>query len=777
MINIFKGFQNAQAASSSTNPYAIDVIRVKRRDLVYGISHTEDLLDLLVTEGVMTAAKRSVVLTIRTRAEQNSRVLDLLLARGERACRKFFHPCLMLAEPDLYQRIKAYVAGVNESIRDTRRQLIGYLLERDEEGIGKSTDRTVTQKTLFAIKESKRSKTQKEDRHTVPVVTSEVRKPAQNKPENLFTIIASGGELSLLEELLKDTDPNAVNSSNETLLHVAAEHGRLSAIELLLLRGARLDLQDGEGHTALHRAASRGHTEVVTALLKAGAPIYTLDTQARTPIHLAAKDEHLDSVKALVEEETRHSKSQTQDSFLHFAAKEDNWRLAELLLQSGAAVDATNHHKQTALFYAVTENNERTVTVLLNAGAKVDHGVINEAIKLNHGSILHLLLAHARGSLGAEDLGSALFSAVRNNQGGVAAALIHSGADVNMHDKQGYTPLLLSAELGHTEVFRALAAAQARLDAAIPNLSSALHLAVHSGSAPIVQTLLEKGLDPNTTGPKAQTPLHLAAQHNRSALVALLLRAGAQVNAVAQDSLTPLHIASQQRDAETVIQLLRGKADPKARDKLGKTALHWAASTQGENPVVDLLLSAGANPNTTDKEKKTALHLAATEGNVDTVKSLLSHKAKGRAKDMDGSTPLHYAAASGRASVVTALLHSLKNKGIEERNVWRKTALHAAADRGHDGVVELLLETGAKINAVDNSRDTPLHCAARGGHQEVVRRLVGWGQAAQVGRGKRANLQATNNVGKTPLQVAESGDTPGHENIATLLKRKMFLIK
>lgn len=77
--------------------------------------------------------------------------------------------------------------------------------------------------------------------------------------------------------------------------------------------------------------------------------------------------------------------------------------------------------------------------------------------------------------------------------------------------------------------FRVLVAKQAKLDATLTDLSSALHLAVHSGSVPMVQMLLKKGLDPNITGPKGQTPLHLAAQCNRPELVDVLLRAGAQV--------------------------------------------------------------------------------------------------------------------------------------------------------------------------------------------------------------------------------------------------------
>ncbi len=87
-----------------------------------------------------------------------------------------------------------------------------------------------------------------------------------------------------------------------------------------------------------------------------------------------------------------------------------------------------------------------------------------------------------------------------------------------------------------------LVAKQAKLDATLSDLSSALHLAVHSGSVTIVQSLLEKGLDPNITGPKAQTPLHLAAQCNRPELVDLLLRAGAQVTVKPDGHFIDVHV-------------------------------------------------------------------------------------------------------------------------------------------------------------------------------------------------------------------------------------------
>uniref|UniRef100_A0A8C2AG22 CARD- and ANK-containing Inflammasome Adaptor Protein n=1 Tax=Cyprinus carpio TaxID=7962 RepID=A0A8C2AG22_CYPCA len=228
-------------------------------------------------------------------------------------------------------------------------------------------------------------------------------------------------------------------------------------------------------------------------------------------------------------------------------------------------------------------------------------------------------------------------------------------------------------------------------------------------------------------------------------LMALLLRVGAQINSVTQDGFTPLHLASQSGHTEAVAQLLEGKADIHVKDKQGRTALHWAAA-QGEVGVIQLLLNSGSNTNATEKEKKTPLHLAAMEGHTRAVSVLLAGKAKVGAKDMDGCSPLHYAARNGKERAARVLLASCKSKIVDDKNVWRRTPLHLAAEHGHELLVGLLLETGAKINCLDNNKDTPLHCACRDGHVGTVQRLINWTN------GERANLQATNNLNKTALQ-------------------------
>uniref|UniRef100_A0A8C5D616 CARD- and ANK-containing Inflammasome Adaptor Protein n=1 Tax=Gouania willdenowi TaxID=441366 RepID=A0A8C5D616_GOUWI len=367
---------------------------------------------------------------------------------------------------------------------------------------------------------------------------------------------------------------------------------------------------------------------------------------------------------------------------------------------------------------------------------------------------------------------TALHRAASRGHTDIVKALIQAGAPIHVVDDQGRTPVHLAAEqlqlesvsvlvkeeasqpeslrkntflhmAGREDNWKlmellVLVAENADLDVRLSDFSSALHLGVQSGNTSIVRALLEKGMDPDIKTVKGFTPLHVAAHYDRAEI---------------------------------------GKAATEVKDRQGRTALHLAAHSGGKSSLIDLLLSANSNVNVSDNEKKTALHLAAMDGDKHVVASLLSHKAKVLVRDMDGSTPLHYAAAGGHASIVSILLRSVNNRGLEDRNAWRKTSLHVAAEKGHDGVVVVLLETGAKVNATDQSKDTPLHCAARGGHPSVVERLLNWGQTGPKGQQNMVNLQMTNKVGKTALQVAESENSPQHENISIILKKRMLLIK
>ncbi|XP_060089312.1 CARD- and ANK-domain containing inflammasome adapter protein-like [Heteronotia binoei] len=754
------------STSMFTNPYAIEVLRTKKDELAEGINNPDHLVNWLIDNGILTPEKKMALSHYRTRIAKNSRVLDILVSQGERACRLFFYPCLKQIEPQLYNNMRNYVSDVNKRIGDARRQLIGYLLEKDKGWVQKPKDHHQKNKDSHRQALATQEKTA-QIKHEQKKVSAAV-KPVQIDSDSLciFDSVAKGN-LSDLEKTLKDSDINAVNSANETLLHIAATHGHIKIIDYLINKGAKLGVKDKKGRTPLHRAAEKGHNNAVKMLLQAGANIYSLDQEGKTPLHLASWSSHTQVLKSILGEEVRQYKN--QHNFLHMAALKDDSNLVQILLKHGALVDTKDEKGQTALGYAVSRGFEKTVKVLLEAGANIDSSIIDAAFNSNNQSIFKLILDYSKG-LSPDTMVSALYKAIQKDLHGIVAALIERGTDINVHNEMLYTPLLLACEMGKTKSAKVLVDMGASLKDKTPNSSSALHLAVQAGASSIAKMLLDKGMDANLAGQGDQTPLHVAALHNKGMLVGLLIDAGAKINAVTKELRTPLHMASHKGHVDTAQKLLHYEANVNLKDRWSKTPLHLTAET-GNPTMVELLLNCGADPNAVDKEKKTPLHLATTGSHLNTVKVLLGKNGRFGARDMDGCTPMHYAAINGNTEIVKALLVAGKNKNIDDRNIWRKTPLHLAAEHGHSNLLQFLLSNRSAINALDNNKDTPLHCACKAGHFDCVNTLV------HHSVGEKANLQATNSLKKTPLQIAESSSIENQAQIVALLKKKMFLIK
>uniref|UniRef100_A0A8B9N0T3 Uncharacterized protein n=1 Tax=Accipiter nisus TaxID=211598 RepID=A0A8B9N0T3_9AVES len=208
---------------------------------------------------------------------------------------------------------------------------------------------------------------------------------------------------------LKYNDINALNSSSETLLHVAAANGHLTIMEYLISKGAKIDVKDKKGRTPLHSAAEKGHGVAVKVLLRCGAYMYSLDMEGKTPLHLAAQNNHSHILKMLLKEEARSYRNQR--NFLHMAALKDESSLAKMLLKAGASTDGKDERGQTALSYAVSQGSENTAKVLLEAGASVDSNMAERAFNSNHPSIFKILLDYSK-DLSSDIMESALFRVV-----------------------------------------------------------------------------------------------------------------------------------------------------------------------------------------------------------------------------------------------------------------------------------------------------------------------------------------------------------------------------
>ena len=170
-----------------------------------------------------------------------------------------------------------------------------------------------------------------------------------------------------------------------------------------------------------------------------------------------------------------------------------------------------------------------------------------------------------------------------------------------------------------------------------------LLVAARNGDLIEVQTLLEKGADPNTRIDDGWTPLHWAAFKGHVDVVRVLLERGADPKAKDNNGRRPLHIAAQIGHVEIVKILLDRGADPNAKNNNnGSTPLHEAA-LNGHVDVVRVLLDRGADPNAKNNTGHTPLHNAAYFGHVEIVKLLLERGADPRIADNGGHIPLDYA--------------------------------------------------------------------------------------------------------------------------------------
>uniref|UniRef100_A0A8D1D4E2 Ankyrin repeat domain 6 n=1 Tax=Sus scrofa TaxID=9823 RepID=A0A8D1D4E2_PIG len=114
-------------------------------------------------------------------------------------------------------------------------------------------------------------------------------------------IAAYKGQAENVVQLINKGAKVAVTKHGRTALHLAANKGHLSVVQILLKAGCDLDVQDDGDQTALHRATVVGNTEVIAALIQEGCALDRQDKAGDTALHIAAALNHKKVVKILLE--------------------------------------------------------------------------------------------------------------------------------------------------------------------------------------------------------------------------------------------------------------------------------------------------------------------------------------------------------------------------------------------------------------------------------------------------------------------------------------------
>ncbi|XP_061366673.1 uncharacterized protein LOC133309842 [Gastrolobium bilobum] len=201
---------------------------------------------------------------------------------------------------------------------------------------------------------------------------------------------------------------------------------------------------------------------------------------------------------------------------------------------------------------------------------------------------------------------------------------------------------------------------------------------------------------------------------------------------------TELHLAAQRGDASSVRQIL---------SEIDAQMMGTLSGAEFDAEVSDI---RSAIFNEVNELGETALFTAAEKGHLNVVKELLPYTTKEALslKNRSGFDPLHIAANQGHQGIVQVLLDHDPEliKTFAQSNA---TPLISASTRGHAGVVELLLSRDPSQLEISRANGkNALHFAARQGHVDVVKILLG--KDPQLAR-------RTDKKGQTALHMAAKG--------------------
>jgi uncharacterized protein len=401
------------------------------------------------------------------------------------------------------------------------------------------------------------------------------------------------------------------------------------------------------------------------------------------------------------------------DTALHWAAYWDDLDTAALLLKSGADVNAVNRYGVTPLSLACTNGNGAMVELLLKAGADPNTRLPGDE--------------------------TALMTAARTGKVDAVKALINQGAVVDAREsKRGQTALMWAAAEGNVDAVQVLIKAGADLHARLDSGYTPLLFAVREGRAAVVQALLKDGADVNET---------IQAQQNFSKRPA----SGAGAPRIGTSAMI---LAVLNAHYELAANLLNAGADPNAAGP-GYTALH----------AISWVRKSGGGDNDPSPEG------SGNMSSLELVKQLVNHGANINARmtkklkvgltslNTMGATPFFLAARTADAELMRALAASGADPLLTNED--NSTPLMAAAGLGtrspgedagtESEVVEAMqvaLDLGADINAVDKNGETAMHGAAYKNLPAAVQFLADKGAKIEIWNKK-------NTHGWTPLTIAE----------------------
>uniref|UniRef100_A0ABD2XCX2 Uncharacterized protein n=1 Tax=Trichogramma kaykai TaxID=54128 RepID=A0ABD2XCX2_9HYME len=400
-----------------------------------------------------------------------------------------------------------------------------------------------------------------------------------DSPLHLALDLYSDGKKILRLLLPRGANPNLTNNKGMTPLHSICDSHCNNEVELseMLFKlseekyhPVQIDARDELGNTPLHLALQKGPKMLVELLLKRGANAHLANKEGFTPLHIICNSHssyNSNLLKVLFElsDEKYHpveidARDELENTPLHLALYNGDKEIVELLLRRGAHTNLANKEGFTPLH------------IICNSHSSYNSDLLKMIFELSDAKY-HPVQINARDELG----NTPLHLALNNGPKKVVELLLKRGANPNVANKEGFTPLHIACNDNFDDEelvkmlfkFSNIKYHPVHINAQDDLGHTALHYALLSQNKSLVEHLLKKGSDPNLATEKGSTSLHIIFNDRRH----------------------------HKEFAKILFELSNEKYHPlqvNARDKLGRTPLQLAVAYIFPNEV-DVLLDHGAD--------------------------------------------------------------------------------------------------------------------------------------------------------------------------------------
>jgi ankyrin repeat protein len=525
----------------------------------------------------------------------------------------------------------------------------------------------------------------------------------------------------LIDALLEtgEFDIDGVDNHGNTPLHYAISGNNYEInVPHLIGKGADPNIADKNGITALHFAASNAKTiEIINLILEnKQVDINHINKVGDTALHHAIMAKHIETARFLLEKGAdparRNNKGLTPFHMAAILLKDTDVLGLMLGNEKKIEIDERDNNRQTALHMAIKWSNETSARFLLSNGANPNVADQNGATPLHVAAYYSKDVDIVELLLNHQDV-----DVNRLDNDGQSALDI---AKFNMFGRSGGIARLLKERSVVSQTGNYLN------DEKVENEET-------SGYRPIVKILegafvdsdvqmtrfliemMEADLGKVTWG-GGRNALHAASVYAKKTLVIDVILATNQfdINDRDEDGETALHHALRANNMTTARYLLEKGADPTLSDNKGITPLHVAAFHATTTEKISLILKDGqVDINSRDVNGMTPLHYAIEASNATTARYLLEKGANPTIRDNHGRTLFHTAATYSDDSDIFDLLLAFEKKiDVDKVNESGLTALHIAMMKCNTTAAHFLLSNGANPNVATQDGYTPLHAAA-----------------------------------------------------------------